>query len=224
MFVITADQVDSRSRPDIVGSTLLLLNTRYRSTLLLPVDRNAGDEIQALTDDAGTALTLVLELTRSNSWSVGLGIGSVRHPLPAETREASGDAFIAARTAVERAKKTPTRFSVEEVSHAPDPKAQPGTQAQPGAQAWPSASDAESLINLALLIRERRSDAGWELYDLVTTGMTQAEAAEHLGITPPSASARARAAGTRIELAAHASLTRLLETVDRVNTRTDPQE
>ena len=46
MFVITADQVDSRSRPDIVGETLGRLNQEHGVRLVLPVDRNAGDELQ----------------------------------------------------------------------------------------------------------------------------------------------------------------------------------
>ena len=211
MFVITADQVDSRTRADIVGSTLDRLNDAHGSRLVLPVDRNAGDELQALTDHAGTALAIVLELTRDGAWSVGLGIGSVRLPLPAETREASGDAFVAARDAVRRAKKSATRFAVEAV-----------TALSEGG--WPGAPDAEALVNLALVIRERRTPAGWELYDLVSAGLTQAEAAARLGITAPSASSRARAAAVRPELAAVPALTRLLENVDRANTRTDPQE
>ena len=214
MFVITADQVDSRSRADIVGSTLTRLNEEHAGRLLLPVDRNAGDELQVLTDDAGAVLAIVLELTRDGAWSVGLGIGSVRLPLPSETREASGDAFIAAREAVGRAKKSATRFAVE--VRADDTGEDGG--------GWPGAADAEALVNLILVLRERRTAAGWELYDLVSAGLTQAEAASRLGITAPSASSRARAAAVRPELAAVPALTRLLENVDRASTRTDPQE
>ncbi|WP_426515679.1 DNA-binding protein [Diaminobutyricibacter sp. McL0618] len=211
MFVITADQVDSRSRADIVGSTLSRLNDAHADQLVLPVDRNAGDELQVLTDDAGTALAIVLDLTRDGAWSVGLGVGSVRLPLPAETREASGDAFVAAREAVGRAKKAATRFAVEATSGRNN-------------DGWPGAADAEALVNLALVIRERRTPPGWELYDLVAAGLTQADAAARLGIAAPSASSRARAAAVRPELAALPALTRLLENVDRANTRTDPQE
>ena len=203
MFVITADQVDSRTGPDIVTGALDDLNERYRDRLELPVDRNAGDEIQALTGDPRTALDLVLELTRRGMWSVGLGSGSIRTPLPAETREASGDAFIAAREAVTRAKRSPTRFAVNAL-----------VASQP-------AEDAEALVNLLLTIRESRSPAGWELYDLVVSGHTQAEAGGRLGITPQSASDRARAAGLRAELAAIEPLTRLLKSLDDAQLRTD---
>lgn len=196
MFVVTADQVDSRSRPDIVAVTLARLDARFGERLSLPADRNAGDEVQALTADPGTALELVLALTRTGEWSVGLGCGQVRTPLPQHTREATGDAFVAARAAVTRAKRQPTRFAMEAVV-APEP-----------------AGDAEALLVLLLTLREGRSEAGWELYDLIASGLTQAEAGAQLGITPQSASDRARAAGLRVELAALPALTRLLGSAD----------
>jgi hypothetical protein len=203
MFVITADQVDSRSGPDLAAGALDDLNKRYRPRLALPVDRNAGDEIQALTADPRAAVDLVLDLTRTGTWSVGLGCGAVRTPLPDETREASGDAFIAARAAVTRAKRTATRFAASAVR---DQQA---------------AEDAEAILNLLLTIRAGRSAAGWELFDLVAAGLTQAEAGKRLGITPQSASDRARAGGIRVELAAIGPLTRLLESLDDAQHRTE---
>lgn len=196
MFVVTADQVDSTQRADIVGRTLESIGERFGDRLALPPDRNAGDEIQALTPDAATTLDLVLTLTRERAWSVGLGMGAVRMPLPRNTREATGDAFVAARTAVTRAKRTPVRFAVDGVA---DPE---------------SAADVEAVLTLLLTLRESRTPAGWELYDLVTSGLTQADAAARLGISPQSASDRARAAGLRVELAALPALTRLLARAD----------
>lgn len=145
MFVVTADQVGSRSRPDIVAPALAALNERHGELLALPADRNAGDELQALTADAATVLDIVLTLTRGDVWSVGLGIGDVRSPLPDATREASGDAFVAARAAVTRAKRTPLRFAAEAVA---TPEA---------------AADVEALVALLLTLRTARSEAGWEL-------------------------------------------------------------
>lgn len=196
MFVVTADQVDSRRRADLVASTLDTLGERFAGRLALPPDRNAGDELQALTADAATALELVLTLTREGAWSVGLGMGRVRLPLPANTREATGDAFVAARAAVTRAKRAPARFAAS-AEVAPEP-----------------AADVEALVTLLLTLREGRTAAGWELYDLVVAGHTQAEAGARLGITPQSASDRARAAGLRAELAAIPALTRLLARAD----------
>jgi hypothetical protein len=221
MFVVTADQVGSRGRDDIVADAVTALNREHAQKLALPVDRNAGDELQAMTADARTTLDIVLALTRTGEWSVGLGCGSVRLPLPSATREASGAAFFAARDAVNRAKKRPTRFAVETGRRQEASVEADRTDAPPGLRPWPCADDAESLLNLLLLMRQRRSSAGWELYDLIVTGMQQNEAAARLGISAPAANSRARAAGLKAELASIAALTRLLENLDRVASETD---
>lgn len=199
MYVITADQVDSRNRPDIVTSALDDLNRRYAGRLELPVDRNAGDELQALTRSADAAVDLVLDLTRRGAWSVGLGIGAVRTPLPDATRKAAGDAFVAARDAVTRAKRASTRFAAASVAS--------GASEQ-------DAADVEAMMNLLLTLRAERSEAGWELYDLLATGLTQAEAGARLGITPQSANDRARVANLRVEQSAIPALTRLVARAD----------
>lgn len=195
MFIITADQVDSSHLDDIAGPTVVALNERYRERLSLPVDRNAGDEIQALVAEAETALALIADLTRDGGWSVGCGVGPVRTPLPSNTREASGPGFTAARAAVERAKNAQLRFALAgEPAH--------------------EAAGAEALIELLLLIRSRRTPEGWELFDLVAGGLTQAAAAKVLGISPQAASQRARAAGIRTEIAALPALAAALARVD----------
>ncbi|MCU1543967.1 MAG: hypothetical protein JWM50_1832 [Microbacteriaceae bacterium] len=196
MIVITADQVDSRSTADLVGPVLDLLGREFGASLLLPPDRTAGDEIQLLTRSGETALAIALVLTRTRRWSVGIGVGSTREPLGAGIRASTGDAFIAARSAVERAKKRSTRFAVN---------------AEPVVDL---ASDVEALVDLLLVIRGRRSEQGWEVHDLVTSGLTQADAAARLGITPQSASKRARAAELRVEDAAVAALARLVDLLD----------
>jgi hypothetical protein len=195
MFIITADQINSRHLDDLAGPTASTLNERYGDRLALLVDRNAGDEIQALVADAQTALAIIADLTRTGQWSVGCGVGRVRTPLPSYTREASGPGFIAARAAVERAKNTQLRFALASES----PREAPA---------------AEALIDLLLLIRSRRTPEGWELFDLVAGGLTQAAAAKALGITPQAASQRARAAGIRSEIAAIPALAAVLSRVD----------
>jgi len=195
MFIITADQVDSRHLDDVAGPTMRLLNERYGHRLALPVDRNAGDEIQALVSDAGTAMGIITDLTRNGEWSVGCGVGGVRTPLPEHTREASGAGFVAARAAVERAKSAPLRFALS-------------------GEFPTEAPLAEALIELLLLIRSRRTPEGWELFDLIAGGLTQAAAAKALGISPQAASQRARAAGIRTEIAAIPALTAALARVD----------
>jgi hypothetical protein len=196
VFVITADQVRSRDTADRVRDTLESINSRF--ALTLAAERTAGDELQLATDDAETALAIVLELTRSGWWSVGCGTGPVDAPLPKSTREASGPAFFTARTAIDRAKKRPTRVAIVGDPDSPSP----------------ASADLEAVLDLIVLLRERRSSEGWELYDLTTTGLTQAQAAERLGITPQAASKRAQAAQLRAEQAATVALGRLMQAHD----------
>src|SRR5690554_6466003 len=144
MFVISADQKSSRTTEDLVGPWRERLNEQHSHRLTLPADRNAGDEIQVLTDDAATVLEVALELARSGNWSVGIGVGDVRRPLPAETREASGPAFNAARDAVNAAKKRPTRFAVR------------ADAAGDTTDTWPNAGDVQAVIDLLLEIRKKR--------------------------------------------------------------------
>ena len=196
MIVVTADQIASRSTPDIAGAAVDALNSDTTIRLILPADRTAGDEIQMLPATGSDAMAVILRLTRTGRWSVGCGIGSVRSPLGPSIRESTGDAFIAARDAVDRAKKRPTRFALETAPTTLD------------------GADAEALTELLLVLRDRRSDEGWELYDLLVDGRTQADAAAQLGITPQAASKRAQAAELRAEEAVIGALARLFDRAD----------
>lgn len=194
MIVITADQRDSRSTPDASAAAVAEVTAAWKTRLLLPVERSAGDEIQLVTDSAEAALGIVLQLTRTGRWSVGVGTGTA--DLAANTRESTGPAFVAARRAVERAKKRTTRFAL-----ASEPDA-------------PFATHLESLVDLLLLLRQRRTEPGWQLYDLLADGGTQLEAARTLGITPQSVSERAITAGLRSEETATVALATMLTMLD----------
>jgi hypothetical protein len=202
MLVITADQIRSRDGVDVVGATTESLNERLGDRLPLPVDRNAGDEIQVIAPDGATALDIVLELARTKQWSIGLGAGEIRLPLPSATREANGSAFVAARAAITRAKKRGTRFAVDEAPGHPSSE-------------FPTGSEVEALIDLLLLLRSRRTAEGWQLFDLIAAGRNQNEVARELAVTPQAISSRAKIAGVRIELASREALGRLLDNLDR---------
>jgi len=197
MFAITADQVDSRGRADLADEALQLIESIAAGRLALPADRTAGDEVQALTDDPAAALEVILALTRTGSWSVGCGIGSVRTPLPDQTRAATGDAFILARDAVDAAKRRPTRVSIR---IADDRRLADG--------------DVEPLLDLLLLLRSRRSDEGWQLHEVLAEGVTQTEAARRLDISPQAVSQRAQTAQLRVDDLARPALARLLADAD----------
>ena len=194
--MITVDQVDSRTTPDAVSAIIAALTDRLGERLVLPPERTAGDEFQLLLADAASALDTVLHLTRAGRWSVGCGSGVVREPLPRDIREAAGDAFVGARAAVERAKKKPLRFALEAPAN------------------MDAAARLEAIIDLLLATRSRRSAEGWELYDRLTAGRTQAAAAAELGITPQAASLRAQAADLKTEAAVTGALVTLLAELD----------
>ncbi|MFZ4896070.1 helix-turn-helix domain-containing protein [Plantibacter sp. Mn2098] len=213
MFVIIADQVASRTTEDLAGQALAAIHERHADQLALPADRTAGDEIQVITADAATAIALALELTRDGAWSVGLGQGAIRTPLPAETRVATGPAFYAARDAVERAKKAPTRFAFTASSETPAEPVEPGNHQDHRATAQ-SGEDIEAFLVLILMLRQRRTAGGWQVADLLAEGTTQTEIAEQLGLSESSVSRRVSAAGVRAEQSASEAAVRLLEQLD----------
>ena len=196
MFVITADQIDSRNDHDRAREMMERLVTQNPSAFSLPPDQTAGDEIQLLVATAQPTLDAILALHRSGHWSVGLGIGTVRTPLPASTRQATGPAFIAAREAGLRAKKTEAHFALE------------------SAQTNTAAPGIEALVTLLLLLRQRRTPQGWEAADLFEGGLAQTDMADKLGISTGAVSQRLKAAQYRVEQAARPALVRLLEQLD----------
>lgn len=193
MFVIIADQIGTSADTDRVVGVLATLVERFGPEYALPPERTAGDQLHAMTADATTALATVLHLLRSPHWRVGVGIGTVRQPLPAGIREANGPAFPSARAAIDLATRRPSRFAMI------------GT--------GPASARAEqlgALIDLLLTHRARWSAPGWQLHDLIDAGLTQAEAADRLGVTPQAMSKRARSAGLRIDTDARRALGGLL--------------
>lgn len=171
VFVVTADQRRSRRSADLVDTALADLNARPH---LRPFERTAGDEVQGVLATAPDALGAVLALARRGEWSVGVGVGGVREPLPASTRAGAGPAFEHARAAVERAKARPDHVAL--------------------AASGPDAPDADALLALHAALVGGRSEAGWAAVDLVAAGRSQTEAAAALGISKQAVSQRLRAA------------------------------
>jgi hypothetical protein len=188
MFVLTIDQ--RRSRRDVDRIPDLLAHYADRP-LLRPFERTAGDEAQAVTDDAELVVDIALDAAAAGHWSVGIGVGAVELPLPDSTRAGRGPAFEAARRAVERAKNIPGAIAVD---------------GSPGAEA--------ALMLLSATIT-RRSDAGRAAVDAMRTGMTQSDAAAHLGISKQAMSQRLSVAGWQAEEAGRPLAAQLLEAADR---------
>ncbi|WP_036921505.1 hypothetical protein [Propionicicella superfundia] len=200
-FVVTADQRRSRRSADAVPAALDRLSRI--PGLRLAFERTAGDEIQGLTARPDAVVAIVRELTRLRSWRVGIGVGPVESPLPASTRQARGPAYVAARTAVERTRSTPTGLALE--------ADRDSVAAGPYSDANGTAQRAETALWLLRSVLSRRTQEGWDVADLLATGMTNQRAAAHLGISPSAASQRAGAAGVAVATAGEALAAGLLE-------------
>lgn len=200
MFVLTVDQRSSTGHPDRVPELLGRLGAflAHRPGVVVAFDRTVGDEVQGVLDDPATVVDVVLELLRDGGWSVGLGVGAVDEPLPAVSREASGEAFVRARDAVEQAKSRA----------ATAPVAVRG--GRPG-----RAEEVEALLRLLAAVAARRTDPGWEAVDaLADVGGTQKDVARRLGVTEQAVSQRLRSALWPEEAAVRPVVTRLLGETD----------
>ena len=127
---------------------------------------------------------------------VGVGIGGVDEPLPPSTREGSGPAFVAARRAVERARRDALPVAIDAV----------------GADGV-RAGDAETALLLLASVLGRRSVRGWEAIDLMDAGATGAEAAARLGISASAVSQRRRSAEADLGERAHALAAHLMDEI-----------
>ncbi|WP_424310448.1 hypothetical protein [Gordonia sp. (in: high G+C Gram-positive bacteria)] len=146
-------------------------------------------------DSPETLSRLAVDLAASGHWSVGIGVGAVDQPLPTQTRAGRGPAFLAARDAVEAAKRNRWHLCVA------------------GPSSW--CPHAQSAGRLLVDVLADRSDAGREAVALVSGGRSQAAAARHVGITPQAMSLRLQHARWDVEPGARALFSRLLDAADR---------
>lgn len=199
MLVLTVDQKGSRREGDRVAGLLADLADRVHAGtpgVVRPLERTVGDEVQTVLDDPVLAVDLALHLLRLGRWSVGIGVGPIDEPLPETARAGSGEAFVRARSAVERAKTRARPVPLAVVTGAPD-----------------RGQAAEAVLTLLGSVVVRRSAAGWAVVDALTdpaAGATQDDVARQLGITQQAVSQRLRAAAWTEELAARPVAARLL--------------
>ena len=172
MFVVTMDQRGSRSHGDKVPQLLAELEG---VATVLPFERSVGDEVQAVLDDPRAVVEAAMRALRTREWYVGIGVGDVDLPLPASPREASGAAFIAAREAVESAKKLGGRVPLRVAAGA-------------GGVEWAGA--AESVLVLVGDLVRSRSAAEWAVLDAMDAmpGAAQKDVARQLDISPQAVS------------------------------------
>ncbi|WP_129658073.1 hypothetical protein [Rothia uropygialis] len=175
MFVLTVDQVGSRKRPDAVPQLVSV-----SGEAVLPFDRTAGDEAQAVFDNAGAAIDCALSLASGGEWHCGLGQGRIEEPLPRSAREGRGTAYINARHAVDEAKKS----GAHHFGFSSDSPLGAGIQAG---------------LRTVIAVWGKRRDTTREAYEWALTGKTQAEIAAQLKISQQAVSGRL-AAGMYREL------------------------
>lgn len=200
MYVVTIDQRRSRSSADRVPA---LLDALGGISTAAPFERTAGDEVQGLLGDPGEVRAALLVALREGDWHCGVGAGDVDdESYSSGTRAGRGDAYIAARDAVDAAKGLPGSVAIRVADD-------PGTRDEAGsATAW--AADCEAVWALVAPLVLGRTEAQWRVVDAVDRSPTQVAAAEELGIAPASVTGALRLSRIREERAAYPVLDRLL--------------
>lgn len=200
MFVVTIDQRRSRTSADRVPA---LLDALDGVPVAAAFERTAGDEVQGLLDDPAAVRAALLVALRDGEWHCGVGAGDVDdESFASGTRAGRGDAYIAARSAVDAAKSLPSSVAIRVADD-------PGSQDErTSATAW--AADCEAVWALVAPLVLGRTEAQWRVVDAVDRSPTQVAAAEELGIAPASVTGALRLSRIREERAAYPALDRLL--------------
>lgn len=181
VLVLTVDQRDSRKGDDLVPSTINQLASQYPDGALRGFERTVGDEFQGILTNPITTVEIITDLLRTEQWSIGLGLGLTKMPLPDHSREATGSAFYYARDAVEAAKSQVVAVRGPESTFTITP------------------TDLETIFLTISSLLTTRSAEGWEVVDLVRSGMSQRQIATQLDRTPQAISQRLRAARFDLE-------------------------
>lgn len=193
MYVVTLDQRTSHGAGDLVPQLVRDLSGLGTG---IEFQRSVADEVQGAVMEATDAVAVALAALRSGSWSVGIGVGPVEHPLPARITEASGYGMVYARRAAEQALKVHDQvpLTVEGL----DPIL---------------AAEAQAVLRLLGRMVALRSAAEWRVVDLMTPGVRgqQKLVAEVLGITPQAVSKAVARSLWQEEWAARPAAARLLD-------------
>ncbi|MBG6183547.1 hypothetical protein IWX65_001509 [Arthrobacter sp. CAN_A214] len=169
-YVLTINQRDSREVGDLVPD---LLKALRHLPVTVPFQRSVGDEVQGVVPSARTAVDAALLAIRHRRWHVGIGVGTLLPPVPGRILDAQGHGLVYARRAVNRAQKTGERI----------PLAVEGPDAD-------IAGEAEAVLRLLGHIVYTRTEAEWNVLDLLTPGARgqQKFIAQELGISTQAVS------------------------------------
>jgi len=166
-----------------------------------PPERTVGSAAIALADRAETAVDAVRIAAETGDWEIGLGVGPVEQPLPAETRAAGGPAVAAATLAL-RASRTTGQVPLS--VRASDPRHEA------------TAADAEAVLRLVGWMIATRNRGQWRAVHALREHpeATQRELAALLGITQQTVSRAVKTSGWREESAAVPLVVRLLSMIE----------
>ncbi|GAA1336370.1 hypothetical protein JOE65_000505 [Arthrobacter roseus] len=195
LFVLTINQRDSREVGDMVPELIKAL--RHLPTVV-PFQRSVGDEAQGVVANAKTAVDVALTAIRHRRWHVGVGVGELHVPIPENILEAEGYGLVYARRAVNRAQKTGERIPL--AVSGPDDDV---------------AAEAEAVLRLLGQIVATRTEAEWNVLDLLTPGVRgqQKLIGEELGITTQAVSKAVVRSHWAEEWACRPAAARLLDLV-----------
>ncbi|MDO4887581.1 MAG: hypothetical protein Q3979_02570 [Actinomycetaceae bacterium] len=185
---MTIDQRDSRAGADRVPDLLASLR---QARPLVGFERTVGDEVQALFDDPENLVAAVRTVVREGGWHVGIGIGEVE-AVPETVREGRGPAFVAARQAVDAAKKRPESVAMR------------------AAQESTEICAAEALCRLVASIVAERTAPQREVVEAFEQGVSGREVAASLSVTPQAVSQRRTAARLDLEMSGWQAIAALL--------------
>ena len=218
MYVMTIDQRGSTGDIDRVPGLLEGLSALSTAGRF---ERSVGDEVQGVVERADEVVEIALHALRSGRWYVGIGVGEVDLPLPASPREGSGPAFVAARSAVDRAKGAAAHVPLAVVAGRDRRRANAATTAADGAsgsQGARACANAEAVLRLIGRLVQDRTAAQWKVVDVLRsvrhdthgTHGSQKIAAQKLGITEQSVSRAVLRSGWQEEWAARPAAELLL--------------
>jgi hypothetical protein len=194
-IVVTMDRRKSRrERGDAVVELTDRLNNDPDVQLALPFERTVGDELQGVLATPRALGAVVMAATQMGGWWIGVGFGTLDR-LAASARESSGEAFVKARGAVERAKSRPWGAAVE------------------GGGAW--GRDVEAALALLIAVGQSRTEAGWTVVEQKwQTRATDEEIARRLGLSRQAVSLRLQRAFFQHEAEGRALLEHLASLTD----------
>ncbi|MFE4228436.1 MarR family transcriptional regulator [Arthrobacter sp. NPDC056886] len=221
MYVMTIDQRGSTGDIDRVPGLLKELGSISTAGRF---ERSVGDEVQGVVERADEVVEITLHALRSGRWYVGIGVGEVDLPLPASPREGSGPAFVAARTAVDRAKGAAAHVPLAVVAGRGRRRAGATVSTAAAADGVMGSREAKACANAEAVLRligrlvQDRTAAQWKVLDVLRsvrlgthgTHGTQKIAAQRLGITEQSVSRAVLRSGWQEEWAARPAAELLL--------------